>query len=44
MAGLYLSSIRNTAMHTLGVYLLIGMAALTVGSFLEPAIGPAYQK
>lgn len=35
MAGLYLSSIRNTAMHTLGVYLLIGMAALTVGSFLS---------
>lgn len=35
MAGLYLRSIRSTAMHTLGVYLLIGMAALTVGYFLS---------
>ena len=33
MAGLYLRSIRNTALHTLGVYLLIGITALGVGSF-----------
>ena len=35
MAGLYLRSIRNTALHTLAIYLLIGMAALGVGSFLS---------
>lgn len=35
MAGLYLRSIRNTGLHTLGVYLLIGIAALSVGTFLS---------
>ena len=35
MAGLYIRSIRNTGLRTLGVYLLIGAAALGVGSFLS---------
>lgn len=35
MAGLYIRSIRSTGLRTLGVYLLIGMAALGVGSFLS---------
>ncbi|HIZ42306.1 MAG TPA: GHKL domain-containing protein [Candidatus Gemmiger excrementigallinarum] len=35
MAGLYISSIRTTALRTLGVYLLIGAAALGVGAFLS---------
>lgn len=35
MAGLYLSSIRSTGLRTLGVYLLIGAAALGVGAFLS---------
>lgn len=35
MAGLYLRSIRTNVLHTLGVYLLIGAAALCVGVLLS---------
>lgn len=35
MAGVYLRSIRTTALHTLAVYLFIGAAALTLGTFLS---------
>lgn len=35
MAGLYLRSIRTNVLHTLGVYLLIGAAALGVGALLS---------
>ena len=35
MAGVYLRSIRTTALHTLAVYLFIGAAALSVGTFLS---------
>ena len=35
MAGLYLQSIRYTALSTLGVYLLIGAVALGVGALLS---------
>lgn len=35
MAGLYIRSIRDTGMRTLGIYILIGMAALSVGSLLS---------
>ncbi len=35
MAGLYIRSIRNTGLRTLVIYLLIGAAALGVGSLLS---------
>ena len=35
MAGMYLRSIRTSALHTLGIYLAIGLVALGLGTFLS---------